>query len=112
VPGFPVRASADFGVRGSLAFLRGNSTNVGTANGPQNGGSGVNIFANPASVWANFRRCVLGLDTSCGGVGNLRGLNRWNVDATIAKDFKFTERVGPRFTGNSRKILNLTHPST
>src|SRR5205085_11489528 len=89
----------------------GVATNVGTANGPQSGGSGVNIFADPASVWANFRRCVLGIDTSCGGVGNLRGLNRWNVDATVAKDFKFTERVGATFTVQFTNVFNHNQPS-
>jgi len=103
--------SAHFGVPGSAATLPGFTQNVATSNGPQVGGTGVNIFADPASVWANFRRCVLGIDTSCGGVGNLRGLNRWNVDATVAKDFKFTERVGATFTVQFTNVFNHYQPS-
>ena len=48
------------------------------------------MFADPAAVYAGFRRCILGLDTSCGSTGNIRGLNRWNLDATLAKDVRFT----------------------
>jgi len=89
------------GVTGSTVTIGGVSVPVGTTNS-----SGVNIFADPASILANFRRCVLGLDTSCGGVGNLRGLNRWNVDATLAKDLKFTERVGATFTVQFTNVFN------
>ena len=106
-----IHPSAYFGVTGSAASLPGFAQNVATANGPQNGGTGVNIFQNPALVWGNYRRCVLGIDTSCGAVGNLRGLNRWNVDATLAKDFKFTERVGNTFTVQFTNIFNHYQPS-
>ncbi len=103
--------SANFNVTGSAVVVGGISTSVGTSNNASNGGTAVNIFADPASVWANFRRCVLGIDTSCGGVGNLRGLNRWNVDATVAKDFKFTERVGATFTLQLTNVLNHYQPA-
>ena len=105
-PGFPGRPAAHFGVLGSVAFVPGNSTSVGTNNSSQ-----ANLFANPAAVWANFRRCVLGIDTSCGSVGNLRGLNRWNVDTTLAKDIKFTERVGATFTVQFTNVFNHFQPS-
>jgi len=59
-----------------------------------------------------FRRCVLGLDTSCGGGGgNLRGLPHWNVDATLAKDFKITERVGLQFTMQFTNVFNHFQPN-
>ena len=86
--------------------INGVNVSVGTNNSSQ-----VNIFADPASVLANFRRCVLGLDTSCGSVGNLRGLNRWNVDTTLAKDIKFTERVGATFTMQFTNVFNHFQPS-
>jgi len=89
------------GVAGSSITVGGETTSVGTNNSSQ-----VNLFADPASVWANFRRCVLGIDTSCGSIGNLRGLNRWNLDATLAKDVKFTERVGATFTLQFTNVFN------
>ncbi|HYX28894.1 MAG TPA: carboxypeptidase-like regulatory domain-containing protein [Pyrinomonadaceae bacterium] len=100
-PGFPGQPGVHVGVAGSTAFLPGNATSVGTNNSSQ-----VNLFADPAAVWANFRRCVLGIDTSCGSVGNIRGLNRWNMDATLAKDIKFTERVGATFTMQFTNVFN------
>jgi hypothetical protein len=82
------------------------SNGIGTVNS-----EGQNIFADPASVYAGFRRCILGLDTSCGGVGNLRGLNRWNMDATLAKDLKFTEHVGATLTMQFTNVFNHYQPS-
>ncbi len=99
--------SAHTGVAGSSIVINGASVSVGTTGNP----SKVNIFADPASVLANFRRCILGIDTSCGSVGNLRGLNRWNLDATLAKDIKFTERVGATFTLQFTNVLNHFQPS-
>ena len=72
---------------------------------------GNNIFAFPISVYQQFRRCVLGLDQNCGGTGNLRGLHRWNADATLAKDLKFTERVGATFTMQFTNVFNHRQPS-
>jgi hypothetical protein len=54
----------------------------------------ANVFANPAAVFNNVRPPILGLDTRNGGVGNLRGLPYWNMDVSIAKAFRVTERVG------------------
>jgi hypothetical protein len=103
---FTAGNSAHTAVPGSIVPISGIPVSVGTNNSSQ-----LNIFADPASVLANFRRCVLGIDTSCGSVGNLRGLNRWNVDATVAKDFKFTERVGATFTVQFTNVLNHNQPS-
>src|SRR5207244_9155355 len=93
-------------VPGSIIASNVVNVSVGTNNSSQ-----LNIFSDPASVLANFRRCVLGIDTSCGSVGNLRGLNRWNVDTTIAKDIKFTERVGATFTVQFTNVFNHNQPS-
>ena len=72
---------------------------------------GNNIFQYPLAVYQQFRRCVLGLDQNCGGTGNLRGLHRWNADATLAKDVKFTERVGASFTLQFTNVFNHRQPS-
>jgi Carboxypeptidase regulatory-like domain len=82
------------------------SGGIGTVNS-----EGNNVFADPASVYGLFRRCVLGLDASCNGTGNLRGLNRWNADATLAKDLKFTERVGATFTVQFTNVFNHRQPT-
>jgi len=97
------------------------SNGIGT-----NNPTGLNMFANPEAVFKQFRPCVLGFDTSCGGPGNIRGLPTWNLDATVAKDigirgerfgatliFQFTnvmnhfQPLNPTLT-----TLNLTNPTT
>src|SRR5262249_44094755 len=40
-----------------------------------NNSGGVNMFADPAAVLAEFRKCILGYDANCGGFA-LRGLPR------------------------------------
>jgi hypothetical protein len=70
-----------------------------------NGGNNINMFSNPAAVFAEFRPCILGYDTSCGSTGQIRGLPSWNMDANIAKDFRvFRERV---FMTMSFQFTNL-----
>ena len=94
---FTIRPTANRGVTGS--------NGIGT-----NNGEGINMFADPSAVFNMFRRCILGVDTSCGGTGNLRGLNRWNVDATLAKDIKVTERVGVQLTMQFTNVFNHFQP--
>jgi hypothetical protein len=72
---------------------------------------GLNQFTNPAAVYSEFRPCVLGLDTSCGGYVNLRGLPTWNVDAQVTKDLAiYRERVGAQFFFTFTNVLNHFQP--
>jgi hypothetical protein len=86
------------------------SGGIGT-NNPYN----VNMFSDPAAVYKQFRPCVLGIDTSCGGYYNLRGLSRWNLDATVSKDIRIvTERVGATLIFQITNVFNhvaLGNPS-
>ena len=83
---------------------------VGTTNP-----TGINMFADPAAIYSEFRPCVLGFDTNCGGAGNLRGLPSWNLDATVAKDIAFhTERIGATLVFQFTNVLNhvvMSNPS-
>jgi hypothetical protein len=77
-----------------------------------NNPTGLNMFADPAAVIAQFRPCVLGLDTSCGGFGGLRGLPTWNLDATVAKDIGVRrERLGAIFIFQFTNLLNHMQPA-
>jgi hypothetical protein len=68
---------------------------------------GENAFANPAQVYDEFRPCVLGYDSSCGGYYNLRGLPTWNLDTNFVKDIGvYKERVGVQFFISITNILN------
>jgi hypothetical protein len=72
---------------------------------------GINQFTNPAQVYSEFRPCVLGFDTSCGGIANLRGLPTWNLDAQVVKDLGlYKERVGAQFFFTFTNIMNHFQP--
>jgi hypothetical protein len=79
------------------------SNGIGTSNP-----TGVNQFANPAAVYSEFRPCILGYDTSCGGYYNLRGLPWWNVDAGALKDIGVWKegRVGATLSFQITNVLN------
>ncbi len=98
------------------AFTGGNTLHanvVGTGGIATNNPTGLNLFANPSTVYNEFRRCVLGIDTSCGGYGNLRGLPTWNLDAAITKDVAVWRegRAGATFSFTFTNILNHFQPS-
>jgi hypothetical protein len=101
-------------------YTGGNSAhrNVSVASGagingnPDRGGSGINMFADPNAVFANFRRLILGIDHGGSGTGVLRGFPTWNLDMTVAKEFRATERVGATLIFQFTNILNHFQPST
>jgi hypothetical protein len=106
--------SAHYGVTGASGTNMIFGTNsVGTAlhSGIQ---YGLNQFTNPEAVYAEFRPCVLGYDTRCGGgAGGLRGLPTWNLDAQVVKDIGlYRERVGAQFFFTFTNVLNHFQPST
>ena len=77
-------------------YCSGNSSayyNTPGGNGIGTSGYGVNMYQNPQAAWYNFRQPVLGYDTHDGGIGVCRGLPYWNVDLSVKKMFKITERV-------------------
>jgi hypothetical protein len=100
-------------------YTGGNSThyNVSVASGAgvngnaSKGGSGINLFADPNATYAMFRRPILGLDTTGGGAGVIRGLPSWTLDATISKDILVTERIGVTFLFQITNILNHFQPA-
>jgi len=54
---------------------------------------------------------VLGLHGNGGGSGRIYGLPQWNLDLSVAKEFKFTERVGMTFLAQFANVLNHWQPS-
>jgi hypothetical protein len=60
-------------------------------------GYGLNCWADPAAVYNNIRQPILGLDTRNGGWGVIRGLGYWNMDLSVKKQFKITERFNTEF---------------
>jgi hypothetical protein len=85
------------------------SNGIGTTNP-----FGLNIYADPAAVYSQFRRCVLGVDTSCGGFGNIRALPTYNLDATVAKEIGVWKdgRVGANLSFAFTNIMNHFQPGS
>jgi hypothetical protein len=81
--------------------------NVAGSNGVgTNNPAGVNMFADPAAVVAQFRKCVLGFDGNCGGYA-LRTVPRWNVDLGVHKTIAlFREGMGADFSFQFTNVLN------
>ncbi len=106
----------------SLSTITENAVGIGPYTGgnsahynvPGSGGIGtnnpteLNFFGNPAAVYAEFRRCILGIDSSCGGYGDLRGLPTWNLDASLTKDIGVWAegRIGASFSLQVTNVLN------
>jgi len=79
---------------------------IGVNGDSANGGSGVNMFTNPAAVFNNYRPFILGIDTRTGGAGTVRGQARWNLDLGVTKDTMFTERVGAQLFVQAFNVMN------
>jgi hypothetical protein len=86
------------------------SGGVGVNGSPANRGSGLNIFGDPAATYALFRRPVLGLDTTGGGAGVLRGFPSWSLDATLSKEIRASERFGATLIFQVTNVLNHFQP--
>ena len=120
--------SAHVGVPGSGGIGVATADSGCTASSPCNGqvypirGAEVNLFSNPESVFNSVRAPILGLDQRAGGEGPIRGLPYWNVDFSITKDIKVSERFGIQlqsvftnvFNHNQffDPLLDLTSPSS
>ncbi|HKV25016.1 MAG TPA: carboxypeptidase-like regulatory domain-containing protein [Candidatus Acidoferrum sp.] len=91
-----LNASVHSGVAGS--------NNIGTTGDPAKGGTGLNIFANPAQAFADFRAVNLSTDGRDGASNPLRGLGMWNFDAALGKSTTIRESWKLEF---SAQFLNL-----
>jgi hypothetical protein len=67
-----------------------------------------NLFADPAKAYDAFRQPILGLDSKNGGWGIIRGLPYWNMDFSLRKNIKLTERFNFEFQMVTVNLLN--HP--
>ena len=69
------------------------TTGVATATAGKTPSTELNLFADPLAVWNNVRPPILGIDTRDGGLGAIKGQPYWNMDLSIKKNIKTTERV-------------------
>ena len=98
----------------AVPYTGGNSLNenvtvasgAGVNGNASKGGSGLNMFSDPNAIYGEFRRLILGLDTTSGGAGVLRGFPTWNLDATFSKDIRANERFGATLLIQFTNVLN------
>ena len=96
--------SAHYGVNTANISSCAGSTVASRGNG-SNGGTGINIFADPCAVYNSFRY-ALPTDSNSGGGGVIRNLPGWNLDVTVTKDITFRERFGMMFIVQSTNVMN------
>jgi len=75
------------------------------------GGSGINMFQDPVGVYSQFRRMILGLDTTGNGAGIIRGFPTWNLDATLSKEIRINDRFGAALLFQFSNLLNHFQPA-
>ena len=66
----------------------------------------VNQFKDGIADAMNWRNPILGVDTRDGGYGVIRGLPYWNVDLSIKKNIRVTERTSAELQGVFANVLN------
>ncbi len=81
------------------------SGSIGTGSNPANGGSGMNLFANPEQAFNNFRRAQISRDGRSGR-GVLRGFPRWQLDLSLGKTTKIGEQMRFDFAFDFFNIFN------
>jgi len=89
-------------------------TQVGINSNPASGGTGLNLFANPLTVFNSFRPAMVGVDTTSGAGGQLRGLSRWNLDFALSRKFRVNERWSALFSAqvfNAFNTVQFADPS-
>ena len=84
---------------------RGVTGSGGIATSGGGGGSGLNVFADPAAVYNSFRRISLSTDTNRQR-GAIRGLPTWNLDLSVGKRTRINERVSLRITADFTNLFN------
>jgi hypothetical protein len=78
-------------------------TGIGT-----NGNTGLNLFGDPAAVFNAMRQVNMATDGRSGRSNPIRGLGHWNLDNSIGKATKITERTQVVFAADFFNIFN--HP--
>jgi len=77
------------------------SNNVGTSTS-----TGLNLFADPAAVFADFRNVQISKDGRTGRSNPLHGLPFWNLDSSLGKKTALTERVSFSIQADFFNIFN------
>jgi len=69
-------------------------------------GTGLNLFANPGAVAADFQPVNIATDGRDGTGNPIRGMGLWNLDARLGKTTSFHERYKVEFSADFFNIFN------
>lgn len=106
VPSSQLNASVNSGVVGS------NGIGTATNPAPPTKGTGLNIFANPAQIFGDFRDINLSTDSRDGAANPFRGLGMWNFDMSLGKSTKIREGMSLGFSAQFLNIFNNVNFAT
>jgi hypothetical protein len=95
---------------GSLHYNVCTGSNKASCNGIGTSGKGLNFFGDPAAAWSKIRMPILGLDSRNGGYGIFRGFPYWNLDMSLRKNFRVSERFSVEFSTIFTNVLNHMQP--
>jgi Carboxypeptidase regulatory-like domain len=112
--GAVLTARDTFGNSVNSGITGDSKTQVGINSNPASGGTGLNLFANPLTVFNSFRPAMVGVDTTSGAGGQLRGLSRWNLDFALSRKFRVNERWSALFSAqvfNAFNTVQFADPS-
>jgi len=82
------------------------SKGIGTPGNPANKGSGLNLFADPAAIFGDFRNVQISKDGRTGRSNPLHGLPFWNLDSSLGKKTALTEWVSISIQADFFNIFN------
>lgn len=104
VPAIPTVASSR--LRANLHSGVTGSNGIGTATDPANGGTGLNIFSDPAAAFADFRNIKLTTDGRDGSANPFYGMGMWNFDMGVGKTTKIHEKITMGFSAQFLNVFN------
>lgn len=104
VPAIPTVASSR--LKNSVHSGVTGSNGIGIATDPANGGTGLNVFGDPAAAFANFRNIKLSTDGRDGSANPFYGLGMWNFDMSVGKSTKIHEKVAMDFSAQFLNVFN------
>ncbi len=84
----------------------------GTTGNPAKGGSGLNLFGDPAAAFASFRPVLISQDTRTGRSNPLYGLPLWNQDLRIAKETAIKKRMKMEMSADFFNLFNNVNFAT
>jgi hypothetical protein len=98
IPTAPISSGVNHDVIGS--------DGIGTDGNPANGGSGINLFANPQQVFDSLRAPLLSVDGRTGEAHPIYGFGFWNMDMRVGKVTPIAETVKMELSVDAFNLFN------